>query len=235
MRIGICEDNSHDAELLTSLISAFNDTLKADLYASSEQLLDVYAKGERYDLIFMDIRLPGMNGFDAARKIHREYHDDRPLIVFLTISDQYVFDAYNVGWDYVCKPINCDRIKKIFESADAELSQRKTSFHSTEGLFYLQTRDIFYYEAYYGVVTVSTNKGVFCSKSRLTLDEVKCQLGNRPFCVIHRSYIINLRNVTQHTQTKVHMTNGKVLAISKNRRKSFIESMENFNRGGFYG
>ena len=111
MRIGLCEDDDNDAERLLGYINGFEGVSALDRYVTSEQLLDAYGNGLRYDLLFMDIQLLGMNGFDAAKKIHSDYYGERPLIVFITVTDKYVYEAYNVGWDYACKPVDIDRIK----------------------------------------------------------------------------------------------------------------------------
>jgi len=233
MNVGICEDNRQDAELLIKLLRELEGVLSVDLYISAEQLLDAYSCGKRYDMIFMDIRLPGVNGFDAAKKIHADYYGERPLIVFLTITDKYVFDAYNVGWDYVCKPIDKERIQRLYARTMAELSHRKISLQTTEGLVYLETKDIYYIESYYGLVNIFTKQMKY--QSRLTFEEIQELLHNRPFCKVHRSYIVNLRHVTRHTQTDVYIANGTKIPMSRNQRKPFIESLENFHRGNYYG
>ena len=233
MRIGICEDNHQDAELLIQILNELEGVLVTELYHSAEKMLNDYATGKRYDLIFMDIRLPGMSGFDAAKVIHREYYGERPLIVFLTITDIYVFDAYSIGWDYVCKPINRDRIKLLYTRTQTELSHRKISLQTTKGLLCCETKDILYIEAYYGTVNVVTKQGTYTI--RLTLEEVHEQLSSRPFCKVHRCYVVNLRNVVRYTQTEVIIINGDKVPISRNQRKPFLRSLEDFHRGNYYG
>lgn len=233
MRIAICEDNEHDVKLLTRLIEGLSAVPIPDRFISAESLLEAYASGKRYDLIFMDIQMPNMNGFEAAQIIHHEYHDDRPLIVFLTITDKYVFDAYNVGWDYICKPIDEKRIKKLYARARAELSHRTISLQTMDGFAVFKTRDILYIESYYGAVNIVTKQGTY--QTRMTLEALRKELGNRPFCTVHRCYAVNLRHVTQHTQREVHMSNGQTVPLSRNYRKSFVESLENFHRGKCYG
>lgn len=233
MNIGICEDNRQDVELLIKLLQELEGVLVVDLYSSSEQLLDAYAQGKRHDMIFMDIRLPGINGFEAAKTIHSEYYGERPLIVFLTISDKYVFDAYNIGWDYVCKPIDRGRIRLLYNRTQAELSYRIISLQTTEGPLFFETKDILYIESYYGLVNIITKQGKY--QSRLTFEEVQEKLENRPFCKVHRSYIVNLRHVTRHAQIEVFISDGSKVPMSRNQRKPFIESLENFHRGNYYG
>src|SRR5688572_19874793 len=67
------------------------------------------------DLVFLDIRMPGLTGVDAARQIAQlEWPDDRPLpeIVFITAYDQYAVEAFEQGVaDYVLKPAERERLQ----------------------------------------------------------------------------------------------------------------------------
>ena len=233
LKIAICEDNECDAEELIRLVQELENVSMADRFLSAEHLLLAYSEGKRYDLIFMDIQLPGKNGFDAAKFIHTEYQGERPLVVFLTITDKYVFEAYNVGWDYVCKPINSDRIRSLYERACAELSYRKITLQTNQGFVCFETKDIFYIEAYYGVVSIVSTHGTY--QARSTLDDIYRLLANRPFCKSHRCYLVNLRHVISYTQKDIWIADGKSIPLSRNQRKAFVESLENFHRGSYYG
>ena len=184
MKIAICEDDNCDAELLIRLIRELEGISVTDRFISAEQILAAYSHGKRYDLVFMDIQMPGINGFKAAKIIHNEYHEERPLIAFLTITDKYVFDAYNVGWDYVCKPIERERIRQLYTRAQAELSYRKILLHTTEGSVYFESKSIIYIESFYGMVNIITKQSTH--KTRMTLETIQKLLGNRPFLKIHR-------------------------------------------------
>jgi len=232
IKIGICEDNKKDASFLFRLIQKYSRAA-VDWYSSAEKLLRAYANDKRYDLIFMDIQMPGVNGFDAAKAIHHDYYDERPLIVFLTITDNYVFEAYNIGWDYVCKPIDETRVRQIYIKAQAEISHRRIPMQTKEGLLYLESRDIVYIEAFYGLVKVVTRQGIH--QNHTTLDKFQELLGNRPFCRIHRCYIVNLRHVTGFTQTDINLSSGMTVPLSRRQKKPFVECLENYHRGMYYG
>jgi DNA-binding LytR/AlgR family response regulator len=80
------------------------------------------------DLVFLDIRMPGLTGVDAARQIAQlEWPDDRPLpeIVFITAYDQYAVEAFEQGVaDYVLKPAERERLQVTVGRLRKRLAQR---------------------------------------------------------------------------------------------------------------
>ena len=69
------------------------------------------------DLVFLDIQMPGMGGFDVIRRLQP---DEAPMIIFVTAFDQYAVDAFKVhAIDYVLKPIADDRLHESIERAVA--------------------------------------------------------------------------------------------------------------------
>jgi DNA-binding LytR/AlgR family response regulator len=82
----------------------------------------------RPDLAFLDIRMPGLTGVDAARQIAQlDWPDDRPLpeIVFITAYDQYAVEAFEQGVaDYVLKPAERERLQLTVERLKKRLAQR---------------------------------------------------------------------------------------------------------------
>ena len=76
------------------------------------------------DLVFLDIQMPGMGGFDVIRRLQP---DDAPMIIFVTAFDQYAVDAFKVhAIDYVLKPIDDDRLHESIERAVAHHRQRES-------------------------------------------------------------------------------------------------------------
>lgn len=67
------------------------------------------------DLLFLDIQMPGMSGFDVVSKLQQ---DNMPLIVFVTAYDEFAIEAFDVhAVDYVLKPVDEDRLKEAVDRA----------------------------------------------------------------------------------------------------------------------
>ena len=117
MKIAICEDNENDANVLMLRLNEAYRSELCDLYSSAFLLLEAYAEGKRYDLIFMDIEMPGISGYDAAKLIYDTYPAEFPLIVFLTVTSSYVYSAYYLGWAYKIKPITPEDLSELLNRA----------------------------------------------------------------------------------------------------------------------
>lgn len=73
------------------------------------------------DLIFLDIQMPGMGGFDVVSNLQQ---DNMPLIIFVTAFDQYALEAFDVhAVDYLLKPIDADRLTEAVTRAEDHLAQ----------------------------------------------------------------------------------------------------------------
>jgi len=79
------------------------------------------------DLIFLDIQMPGIDGFEVVRKMQG---DSMPLVVFVTAFDQYAVDAFEIhAVDYVLKPIEDDRLAIAIERVRQHLNQSDNENH----------------------------------------------------------------------------------------------------------
>jgi len=131
----------------TALIAEDEPLLAANLQAELKQLwpelriVATVSHGEaavqqslelQPDLLFLDIRMPGMTGLEAAQAIAEDWPDNTdkpfPLIVFVTAYDQYALQAFErAAVDYVLKPVLPDRLAQTCARLQAALKQREQS------------------------------------------------------------------------------------------------------------
>lgn len=82
--------------------------------ANGEEALQAI-RAQSPDLVFLDIQMPGMDGFDVVCELQS---DAMPLIIFVTAFDQYAIDAFKIhAVDYILKPIDDDRLQEAVERA----------------------------------------------------------------------------------------------------------------------
>jgi DNA-binding LytR/AlgR family response regulator len=104
----IIEDNSESSKKLESLLKDFDEIRVVGEAQNGTEAVTLINK-RKPDLVFLDIQLPGMDGFEVLQKI-----DHHPLIIFVTAYQQYAVKAFEVnGIDYLLKPIT----KKCLERA----------------------------------------------------------------------------------------------------------------------
>ncbi|WP_029284406.1 LytTR family DNA-binding domain-containing protein [Pedobacter sp. R20-19] len=161
------------------------------------------------DLIFLDIQMPKISGFEMLELV-----DDKPAVIFTTAFDEYAIKAFEVNAvDYLLKPIDKGR----FEAAMKKLPGRLNQQGNTEAVLdaaalspaqnnrvvvkkdgvikIIPTADINYLEADDDYVKMNTVDGVFYKNKTMSYFEQTLDVNQ--FIRIHRSYIINLAQVTK--------------------------------------
>ncbi len=180
------------------------------------------------DLVFLDVRLGNMSGFDVLNKLpHISFE-----VVFTTAYDQYAIDAIKVSAiDYLLKPIK----PKELEGAVAKAKERLKSIGSIKricvpnnnGFLFIPVNDIVYCLAdnTYTKIFRESEKMVLVTR---TLKEIAFKLPLNRFLKISRSAFINLDFVDSFQRSNgglVTMKNGDELSVSKDRRNEFLNRM----------
>jgi len=191
------------------------------------------------DLIFLDVQMPGMTGFDVLEEI---VHD--PYVIFCTAYDQYAIKAFEKNAvDYILKPLDQERFKLGVERAINRMrmeqnnvgellrnlkTENKTSYDShifvqkSEKLLNLPVDEIVYLEASGDYTILTTKNDQFVSSSGIgKLEEI---LNPEIFIRVHRSTIINLnflKEIEKHFNggMVVKMQNGKSFPVSRTYAK----------------
>lgn len=178
-----------------------------------------------YDLILMETEFSHMNGIDAAKKL-REI-DSGVMIVFVTQSDRYAVDGYQVdAFDYILKPINhknfTPRLLRIF-SRIISMDSEKIISSNGDSLRVLYVRDICYVECCGHDVMIHTADETITMRGRLY--DVEENLKARGFFRIYNCYLVNLRYVTK-IKSNILTVNGKELTISRSKRKELVKALK---------
>ncbi|MFI3177674.1 MAG: response regulator [Eubacteriales bacterium] len=96
IKIAICDDETYVTTQTEEFLAAVENTraCECDIYYSGEALYQAIEQNKRYDLIYLDIELGGLDGIATARKI-REI-DKHSVLIFITAYDQYAIEAFEV-------------------------------------------------------------------------------------------------------------------------------------------
>jgi two-component system, LytTR family, response regulator len=179
------------------------------------------------DLVFLDVQMPGMNGFDVLAEV-AEIH--LPVIVFVTAYDQYAVNAFEVrALDYLLKPFTKDRFDEALRRARGELADGArpaaellaTRLTVRKGDRYLLVKidDVDWLEAAGNYVEVHARGAEYLI--RATLASLEKRLDPQRFVRIHRSAIVNADRVAEirsdaHGDFDVTLAGGKVLRMTRN-------------------
>ena len=191
------------------------------------------------DLIFLDIQMPGMDGFEVLSEIDKEY---LPEIIFVTAYDQYTLQAFSAhALDYLLKPFDDERFKEALAYTRTRLEQTKSSaipqsslvslleklakeekylkriqVKLNQRIFLVNVNDIDSFEAEGCYVRIRTgDTGYLLRESLSTLEK---KLDPRNFVRVHRSTIINVDSITELQ----HWSQYEWIALLKNGSKYVV-------------
>ena len=237
MKIALVEDDElHRAQISGEIQTYFpelGEICEFHAFENGSDLLDRYDAVGGYDLLLLDIKLPGMDGVSVAREIRR--HDEKVLIVFITSMTSYALQGYSVrALDYILKPINRISFRNVLDHARELFRQRTENFITVttgEGLIKLDISQIYYIETEKHAVRLYYTKGSFHIND--TLKSIEEKLKNAPFCRCNNCYLVNLAHVERVRKDTVIVA-GHELAFSRLRYKPFMEALTNY-MGGVHG
>ena len=166
LKIAFCDDETQETRRLEALLEEYAADRGQDFahtsYQSPVELMAEVEKGTRFDIILLDVLMPGENGMAAAREI-REY-DSNVKIIFLTSSTEFAVESYAVdAWYYQLKPIRREDFFRLMDSACAACTrERKHSLilRSKSGIVRLELEELVYCEVMGRTLTFHLNNGV---------------------------------------------------------------------------
>lgn len=233
LRVCVVEDSSAEADVLLHGLERYGaEKDVAMTVAWFTNAMEFIEAGQVYDLIFLDIDLPGINGMELAGLI-RGYDADA-AIVFVTNLAQYAVQGYEVNaLDFVLKPVSYYNFAMRMDKA-MRLIRRKTGgrlvIEAKE-----QTRVVAYDELAY--VEVSNHRLSFMLASgeaieaRGSLKATEQRLSDGPFVLISSSCLVNMDYVRSYRGNSLVLTTGKELFFSRPKRREATEKIAAFFGG----
>ena len=235
IRIAICDDEAPARACLASLIRAQGRPCEVAEYASAG---DCLADRREIDLLFLDIALnaAGPDGMALARQIREGGHAARPVIIFVTGYERYVFDAFDVGaFQYLLKPVDEEKFAQVFARAAAQLEAgrdtpaRTLTLQSAGVSRTVPLDSIYYIESSNHKVVLRLKDGAFSCYGKIR--DLEAELGDQ-FFRVHKGYLVNLAYVEGYSKTELTLTNGEKLLISKYKYPDFVKAYLRFVKRG---
>jgi two-component system LytT family response regulator len=244
----IIDDEKFCIEVLEELISTHCPEIKVCATCQSGEEGIAAINLNQPDLIFLDIEMPRMNGFDMLKKL-LPFHFD---VIFTTAYDNYAIRAFKYSaLDYLLKPIDAEDLKSAVEKYLHPRAQRNYSAQidllienikhfnpslihriaipTVEGLIMLPISDIIYCEANssYTIIHLVKKEKIVSAK---TLKEYEELLEAHNFFRVHNSHLINLSFVQKYVKGDggyVIMSDQSTIGVSRSRRESFVARLQN--------
>lgn len=231
MNIAICEDNAFDGEAVAGCVKSYCAKnffdVRIRMFHNGEDLLAAFSPAA-FELIFLDIFLPGLSGMDAARKIRET--DPAVMLIFITASPDFALDGFLVdAASYVVKPVARERMESVLRRSFQHFARNSRVIEvpaGRQGRIGIPLSGVQYAEVYGRSVLFHLNSGVV--ETRLPLDEIEGMLGGEPFLRCHRCYIVNMNYVEDMRSEDFLMRNGDIVPMRKNGRKEVRMAMAGF-------
>ena len=165
-------------------------------------------RGTRFDILFLDILMPGETGIDAAAEIRN--YDDNVKIIFLTSSSEFAVQSYTVGaYFYQLKPIWRESFFRLMDSAISACEKELNDsliLRCKSGITRIELRHLEYCEVIHRTLFIHLTSGKVL-ESTGNLDELSRQLESYGgFLRPHRSYLINLDHVQSMSYHAITMS-----------------------------
>ena len=218
MYIAVCDDDKNDLNIVLSLLHQYDHSkrLKIDSFFSAKALLEK-CQIKNYDIAILDIEMESPNGYEAAEKLVAQ--PAPPLIIFVTNSLEYTIRGYGVAFRYLPKPIDLLSLSKAMDSAIREITSNRFLFFLEGTSCVLRIEEIYYIESFGHQIVLHTQSNDFSMRS--TLINIISQLPQGRFGFPHQSYIVNLQHIRTASQKEIHLTNGKIIPISRRKQQEF--------------
>ena len=186
-------------------------------------------KNNDIDLIFLDVEMPIINGFDLLESL-----ENPPQVILITGKPDYALKAFDYDvTDYLYKPISSARFEASIKRAVVRHEQSQNVNQEEEYIFVksnLKNRkvvlnDIKWVEALGDYIKVVTNEGNIVILS--TMKSFEKQLPEDKFLRIHKSYIVNLEKVEKFNSKNIEVE-GRQVPLSRNKKNELMEALSNF-------
>jgi two-component system LytT family response regulator len=201
----------------------------------------------RPQLVFLDISMPGKNGFDLLNEL-KDIHFE---IIFVTAHNQYSLQAFRYSAvDYLLKPVDERLLTDAVQRAAGRINTHHISSNIDTFLYNLQHRpadmklcisslkgfqvihlsEVVYCEAEssYTIFHMMNGMNIVASKSII---EYELLLEDNFFCRVHKSYLINLAHMKEYIRGEggsVVLTNGKEVEVSRRKKETFLCRVKEF-------
>lgn len=242
----IVDDEPNCCESLSALMERFCPQVKiAAIFYSAIEALPAIIELQP-DIVFLDIEMPQMNGFDLLEKLQKINF----RLIFTTSYDQYAIKAIRFSaLDYLLKPIDREElqyaVKKAIESVDKPMPQQveallqklnhsanasqKIALPTMEGLQLITVEQIISCESErnYTTLYLKGKQKLVISRPLKEIEELLEEFG---FMRVHHSHLVNLKEINKYIRGEggyLIMSDGSSVDISRSKKESLLQKIQN--------
>jgi len=244
----LIDDEKNALEMMEWLLKTYCPQVEIVAMCNSAEMGIEAINRYRPDVVFLDIEMPRMNGFDMLEQFDKLFFD----VVFCTAYDQFAIKAFKYSaLNYLLKPVDPDDLKATITRIEerktiptkeqfelllqninqpAKTTPQRIALTTNDGLIFVPTADIIYCEAEsnYTHVVLTGGKKILISKVLKEIDEA---LSGPDFYRVHSSFLININHIKKFVRGDggyIVMDNDATVSISRNRKQEFMDLFSRF-------
>lgn len=216
MRIGLCDDSPRDQAAVLAVLGKMG--LKADVYDTGEALQAAFWR-QPYDLVMLDIEMPGTGGYDLALVLKKQY--EACEIVFITNHMELVLEAFRFkpaafvpkGQLEVELPRAIKRIREKERENPVFVTRKKNRDRIVE------LNQVMYLKYIYDHEVQFTLKDGSCFSETGSMKQFEAELSPKGFLRIYSNCMVNVLYIVRIEREAVVLANGEQLAVARERRE----------------
>lgn len=234
IQIAICDDDKeavrYHEDIVRNCLHSLGIGYEITAYTQGSNLLfDIADDSFFYDLILLDIEMPGMTGMELSEKI--KPHLPNVKIIFITSHIEYAIDAFELSiFRYVPKSDLENRLMQAVADAARLIeleADREYIIQAAGRMEKIPYKDIFYIRRDGGKNAVICSR-LGISKVRKSLRQVFDELQTQEFIFIDRGYIVNIIQIMKISESTAYLKNGETLPISRSHLQEVKKQINRF-------
>lgn len=237
LRIAICDDEkeicSQVEEYIRMVLRKKDITCETDIFQNGEALCDEM-KRTRYDIVFLDIEMPGMSGVNVGKFIRENLQDEMTQITYISSKQQYAMELFEYRpLNFLIKPLTIMQMETLLNKylRVVEHDGKIFTYSKAHNFYKLPLSQIIYFQSEARKVKIVTIDGEDYFYG--SLNDVYSELRNWKFLYIHKSMIVNYKYIKKMGINQVTMVDGTEFSISQSKRKEirmqYMEFMKEEN------
>lgn len=223
-KIALCDDEFITAnyyyEQIAQIFHSLNVECSIDLFTDSGKLLAALYGEKRWDIYFLDVDMPLINGLDLGKKI-REL-DWSCYLIYISIHRESVYDSLaNKPFRFIPKDEFHSKIRpciqSLLEERQAETESSILLLETRTALYRCRIGDILYIQSLDKYITLYLTDETRTEAIRYKMSDLEKRLKSQGFLRIHKSYLVNYRFISSIQPSCIILDNGAKLPVSRYR------------------
>ena len=232
LKIAVCDDSRELLEKVEKDLHEYESVRSTPVtvhtYTNAVDLLDGLKKTD-YDILILDIIMPGFTGMQAAHEIRK--FNEEIKIIFLTSSKEFAIESYSVGaYYYLLKPVLNEKLFSVLDKVVSEITSKQEScvIYTHMGIVNIPFARIECLEVYNKHLVFHLSDGSTKETRGALTDYENVFLERKEFLKIHRSYILNMDYIHSIEAGEIATYSGKRFPVSRLLAKDIKEHYMNY-------